>query len=83
MSSLASSLRSRGSLYTSTSSSTQWGPGWLAGKAVLAVGEAALRGAERLVILKRLATIKAHLPCDATHSPFMDRLFDDLLELSR
>ncbi|KAJ7744161.1 hypothetical protein B0H16DRAFT_1889739 [Mycena metata] len=86
LSSLASSLSSL-SLYTTTTSKTQWGPGSLAGKAILAMGKATLRGAERVVIFKRMTTIQAHLPCydervDVDTS-FMDRIFDDLLELSR
>ncbi|KAJ7194929.1 hypothetical protein GGX14DRAFT_404288 [Mycena pura] len=51
------------SLYTTTSSSTIWGPGALAGKAILALGKATVRAAERVIILRRLATIRAHLPC--------------------
>ncbi|KAJ7038699.1 hypothetical protein C8F04DRAFT_1179379 [Mycena alexandri] len=86
LSSLASSLSSL-SLYTTTTSKTQWGPGSLAGKAILAMGKATIRGAERVVIFKRMTTIQAHLPCwderaDGDTS-FMDRVFDDLLELSR
>ncbi|KAJ7751920.1 hypothetical protein DFH07DRAFT_941562 [Mycena maculata] len=85
--SLASSLSSI-SLYTTTSSRTQWGPGALTGKAILALGKATLRGAERVVILRRMITIKAHLPCydegiGGTRAAFMDGIFDDLLELSR
>ncbi|KAJ7744187.1 hypothetical protein B0H16DRAFT_1560434 [Mycena metata] len=86
LSSLASSLSSL-SLYTTTTSKTQWGPGSLAGKAILAMGKATLRGAERVVIFKRMTTIQAHLPCydervDVDTS-VMDIIFDDLLELSR
>ncbi|KAJ6501778.1 hypothetical protein DFH09DRAFT_298375 [Mycena vulgaris] len=85
LSSLASSLSS---LYTSTSSSTQWGPGALAGKAILALGKATLRGAERLVIFRRMVAIKARLPCldderSGADTCFMDGIFDDLVELSR
>ncbi|KAJ7669065.1 hypothetical protein B0H17DRAFT_1142217 [Mycena rosella] len=84
LSSLASSLSS---LYTTTSSRTQWGPGSLAGKAILALGKATIRGAERVVIFRRMATIRAHLPCrderTGSHARFMDEIFDDLLELSR
>lgn len=90
LSSLASSLSSvSSSLYTTTSSRTQWGPGALTGKAILALGKATLRGAERVVIFRRMATIKAHLPyydndgVRGTARGFMDGIFDDLLELSR
>ncbi|KAJ7194933.1 hypothetical protein GGX14DRAFT_404292 [Mycena pura] len=75
------------SLYTTTSSSTIWGPGALAGKAILALGKATVRAVEQVIILRRLATIRAHLPCTdddgGSESEFMGRLFDDLLELSR
>ncbi|KAJ6509646.1 hypothetical protein DFH09DRAFT_1100702 [Mycena vulgaris] len=68
--SLASSLSS---LYTSTFSSTQWGPGALA---------------ERLIILRRLATIRAHLPRldeEKTEADayFMEGIFGNLMDLSR
>ncbi|KAF7340422.1 hypothetical protein MVEN_01962100 [Mycena venus] len=89
MSSLASFLSSL-SLYTTTSSKTQWGPGALAGRAILALGKAAIRGAELVVIVKRMAIIQDHLPYSDerpdggdTSESFMDRIFDDLLELSR
>ncbi|KAJ6569148.1 hypothetical protein B0H19DRAFT_1373436 [Mycena capillaripes] len=86
MSSLASSLSSL-SMYTTTSSRTQWGPGALAGRAILALGKATIRGAERVVIFKRMATIRESLPCyderGGADTPFMDRIFDDLVELSR
>ncbi|KAJ7052879.1 hypothetical protein C8F01DRAFT_561824 [Mycena amicta] len=92
LTSLASSLSSLSlSLYTTTSSRTLWGPGALAGKAILALGKATVRGAERVVIHRRLAVIHANLPCrddDAAfdsdvHAAFFVGLFDDLLELSR
>ncbi|KAJ7669061.1 hypothetical protein B0H17DRAFT_1183887, partial [Mycena rosella] len=85
LTSLASSLPS---LYTTTSSATQWGPGALAGKAILALGKATLRGAENVVILRRMVTIRAHLPCldeerSGANACFMDGIFEDLAELSR
>ncbi|KAF7367717.1 hypothetical protein MSAN_00835500 [Mycena sanguinolenta] len=86
MTSLASSLSSI-SIYTTTSSKTTWGPGALAGKAILALGKAAIRGAERVVIAKRMAVLRSHLPCSddraGPHTSFMDEVFDDLVELSR
>ncbi|KAJ7250182.1 hypothetical protein B0H12DRAFT_1121125 [Mycena haematopus] len=86
MASLASSLSSI-SIYTTTSSKTEWGPGALAGKAILALGKAAIRGAERVVISKRMAILRVHLPCSeeraGPHTSFMDEVFDDLVELSR
>ncbi|KAJ7115255.1 hypothetical protein C8R44DRAFT_984025 [Mycena epipterygia] len=74
------------SLYTTTSSSTQWGPGALAGKAILAMGKAVVRSAEHLIILRRMAVIKAATPCSDDHSTQfgdLETMFDDLLELSR
>jgi hypothetical protein len=86
LSSLTSSLSSL-SIYTTTSSKTQWGPGALAERAILALGKATIRGAERVVIFKRMATIRDHLPCYGERAggdtSLMDRIFDDLLELSR
>ncbi|KAJ7030178.1 hypothetical protein C8F04DRAFT_1236633 [Mycena alexandri] len=80
------SLR-RLSLYTTTSSSTQWGPGAVSGKAVLAMGKAVVRGAEHLIILRRLAAIEAAMPCvdtGGTQSDLsLENMFADLLELSR
>ncbi|KAJ7115270.1 hypothetical protein C8R44DRAFT_794364 [Mycena epipterygia] len=74
------------SLYTTTSSSTQWGPGALAGKAILAMGKAVVRSAEHLIILRRMSAIKAATPCsDDSSAQFgsLETMFDDLLELSR
>ena len=74
------------SLYTTTSSSTQWGPGALAGKAILGLGKAVIRGVEYLVISRRISAIKAFMPCwddNVAQSGNLERMFDDLLELSR
>ncbi|KAJ6605352.1 hypothetical protein DFH09DRAFT_1121235 [Mycena vulgaris] len=72
------------SLYTTTSSSTQWGPGAMAGKAILAMGKATLRGVEHLIISRRIGTIKAVMPCtDDNGSEHLGKIFGDLLELSR
>ncbi|KAJ6605344.1 hypothetical protein DFH09DRAFT_1067619 [Mycena vulgaris] len=71
------------SLYTTTSSSTQWGPGALAGKAILAMGKAVVRGADYILISRRVATIKAAMPCLDGQSRSLEMMFDDLLELSR
>ncbi|KAJ7861869.1 hypothetical protein B0H13DRAFT_2354935 [Mycena leptocephala] len=81
----ASSL-TESSLYTTTSSSTQWGPGTIAGKVILAMGKAVVRGAEYLVIKRRLSAIKAIMPCsddDLSQHQNPENIFDDLLELSR
>ncbi|KAF7331528.1 hypothetical protein MKEN_00031700 [Mycena kentingensis (nom. inval.)] len=88
LTSLASSLSSL-SLYTSSSSSTRWGPGALSGKAVLALGNATLRGAELVVISRRMRVIHAHLPvrdeenCEPSRAEFIEGLVGDVLELSR
>ncbi|KAJ7055635.1 hypothetical protein C8F01DRAFT_1087933 [Mycena amicta] len=60
--SLTSSCASESSTpYTTTSSSTQWGLGALSGKAILALGKATIRGAERIVILRRMRVIREYL----------------------
>ncbi|KAJ6605350.1 hypothetical protein DFH09DRAFT_1353815 [Mycena vulgaris] len=77
---------SASSVYTTTSSSTQWGPGALAGKAILAIGKAVVRGVDYLVISRRMSVIKAAMPCsddDVGRSRNLETMFDDLLELSR
>lgn len=67
----------------------QWGPGTLAGRALLAVGEVTLRAAERIIILRRLAVIRSYLTClkedgvAAVSSSYVEKMFDDILELSR
>ncbi|KAJ6568981.1 hypothetical protein B0H19DRAFT_1232032 [Mycena capillaripes] len=74
---------SESSVYTTTSSSTQWGPGALAGKAILAMGKAVVRSAEYLIIRRRLSAIKAVLPCPDDQRGNVEAMFNDLLELSR
>ncbi|KAF8141026.1 hypothetical protein K438DRAFT_1878909 [Mycena galopus ATCC 62051] len=78
---------STSSLYTTTSSSTQWGPGAIAGKALRALGKAVIRGIEHFIILRRLATIVAAMPCldeaDSAEAHNFETMFDDVLELSR
>ncbi|KAJ6505414.1 hypothetical protein C8R45DRAFT_1070135, partial [Mycena sanguinolenta] len=73
----------KSSVYTTTSSSTQWGPGALTGKAIRAMGKAVVRGAEYIVISRRLSTIRAALPCRDENHEIRERMFDDVLELSR
>ncbi|KAJ6505481.1 hypothetical protein C8R45DRAFT_972831 [Mycena sanguinolenta] len=72
------------SVYTTTSSSTQWGPGALTGKAIRAMGKAMLRSADYVLISRRLSAIRATFssPRDDTQQ-ICERMFDDLLELSR
>ncbi|KAJ7474016.1 hypothetical protein FB451DRAFT_1247634 [Mycena latifolia] len=76
---------SAASLYT-TSSSTQWGPGAIAGKAILAMGKATLRSVEHLIISRRIAAIKVVIPCaddDESQPEHLEKMFADLLELTR
>lgn len=70
---------------SASSTSTVWGPGTLSGKAIKSLGEASLRGVEKLIIRWKLARINATLPqahrnIDATS---LAKSYDDLLELSR
>ncbi|KAJ7136283.1 hypothetical protein C8R46DRAFT_580970 [Mycena filopes] len=77
---------SRSSLYTTTSSSTNWGPGALSGKAIRAMGKAVLRGVDYLVISRRLSRMKAVMPCpddDLEKRSDWRQMFFDALELSR
>ncbi|KAJ7702168.1 hypothetical protein B0H16DRAFT_1902476 [Mycena metata] len=74
---------SQESLYTvSTVPSTVWGPGTVAGRAILALGEATLKGLDRIVDLearamqKRLATIRRNLPILTAD------MYNDLIDLS-
>ncbi|KAF8217535.1 hypothetical protein K438DRAFT_1795164 [Mycena galopus ATCC 62051] len=62
---------------TTTDTSTTWGPGTLSGRALLALGEATLRGINSLIIRRRLTTIRRRAP-SLTKS-----MCDDLLELCR
>ncbi|KAK7048600.1 hypothetical protein R3P38DRAFT_3619402 [Favolaschia claudopus] len=47
---------------TFTDTSTVWGPGTVSGRAILALGEAAIRGIDALIIRRRLATIRLRAP---------------------
>ncbi|KAJ6452762.1 hypothetical protein C8R45DRAFT_1223354 [Mycena sanguinolenta] len=74
----------RTSFYTeSTAPSTVWGPGTLAGRAILALGEATLKGLDRIIdresraIQKRFAVIRASVP------HLTSEMYTDLIELSR
>ncbi|KAJ3877066.1 hypothetical protein F5051DRAFT_409650 [Lentinula edodes] len=77
---------------TQSSATTLWGPGTLSGKAIKSLGEASLRGVEKLVVRWRLAKINAILPGlnSGNSSPKypasaeqLEKIYDDLLELSR
>jgi hypothetical protein len=67
---------------SSGSSLTQWGPGTLSGKAIMAVGEAMLDAVENIIIRRRLRTIAKHFP-HTDSMPVPGKIYDDLVELSR
>ncbi|KAF7364948.1 hypothetical protein MVEN_00365600 [Mycena venus] len=62
---------------TFTDTSTTWGPGTVSGRALLALGEATIRGIDTLLILRRLATIRLRAPS------LTGSMYNDLLELCR
>ncbi|KAJ6568926.1 hypothetical protein B0H19DRAFT_1373337 [Mycena capillaripes] len=56
----------------------------MAGKAILAMGKAVVRSAEYIVITRRLASIRAVMPCsDLSEDGNLETMFDELLELWR
>ncbi|KAF8205950.1 hypothetical protein K438DRAFT_2092122 [Mycena galopus ATCC 62051] len=62
---------------TTIDTSTVWGPGTLSGRALLTLGEVAIRGISNLIIRRRLAAICLRVPS-------LNRsMCDDLLELCR
>ncbi|KAJ7074991.1 hypothetical protein B0H15DRAFT_806501 [Mycena belliarum] len=74
----------RASSYTESSvPTTVWGPGTLAGRAILALGEATLKGLDRIVdretraIQKRFGVIRAVAP------QLTPEMYSDLVELAR
>jgi hypothetical protein len=73
------------SLPTTTSSDTvEGGIGTLSGRAVYAVGEAALRGLENLAIRRKLRSINSAFPHgNVVVTKNMETLYNDVLELSR
>lgn len=72
------------SQYTGSSSSTIWGPGALAGKALKACGELALRAWDDIKIRRRLSTLDAQFPDKPSFFILEDDpMYEDLLELSR
>ena len=76
--------RSESTISDVTSSSTIWGPGALTGKALVAFGEATLRGVELVVMRRRLHVLRQHFPEYAdTPSPEMVQMYGDVLELTR
>jgi hypothetical protein len=72
------------SLPTTASSDTEGGIGTFSGRAVYAVGEAALRGFENLAIRRKLRIISSTFPHDnAVVTKNMEAIYSDVLELSR
>lgn len=82
-----SSSQSIGGETTSgSSSSTVPGPGALTGKAVKALGKVTLRGLDRIVMAKHLATVIhsfPHTDKEASNVQNIQEIYDDLLEFSR
>lgn len=69
---------------TTITSSTVPGLGEISGRAILALGKVALRGAEYIIIRRRLDTISAKFPHhNADRIPGIEQMYDDILELSR
>ncbi|KIK61627.1 hypothetical protein GYMLUDRAFT_568772 [Collybiopsis luxurians FD-317 M1] len=68
---------------TESSATTVWGPGTLSGRAIKSLGEASLRGVEKLMLRWRLAKINALLPGLGSGGSSAEKIYDDLLELSR
>ncbi|KAJ4000845.1 hypothetical protein F5050DRAFT_283961 [Lentinula boryana] len=77
---------------TESSATTVWGPGTLSGKAIKSLGEASLRGVDKLIVRWRLAKINAILPGltspgsllrNPASGEQLEKIYDDLLELSR
>lgn len=69
---------------TSSSDDSAVGIGSISGKVIYAFGEATLRGFENLIIRRRLKIINAVFPHKDTYTnKNIDRIYGDLLELSR
>lgn len=84
--SLLSSSPSTEYTTSGSSSSTIPGPGAITGKAVKALGRATLRGFDRIIIAKHLATITRifpHTDEEGSHIRNINSTYDDLLEFSR
>lgn len=69
---------------TATTSSTVPGLGEISGRAILALGKVTLRGAEYVIIRRRLDTISVKFPHRNTGRILgIDQMYKDVLELSR
>lgn len=70
--------------YSLSTSHTVPGPGALSGKAILALGKATLRGAESLIIRRRLQVISSKFPHrDKDSIKGIEQIYEDVLEFSR
>ncbi|KAF9458494.1 hypothetical protein BDZ94DRAFT_1270583 [Collybia nuda] len=84
--SLVSSSLSTQCTTSGSSSSTIPGPGAITGKAVKALGKATLRGFDRIIIARHLATITRifpHTDEEGARIRNIEGIYDDLLEFSR
>jgi hypothetical protein len=77
-----STVLTQPSTVSTFSSIFEWGPGAMAGKGILAVGEALLSGIESIVIRTRLRDIAKRFP-HRDDQPIPDEIYADLVELSR
>jgi hypothetical protein len=70
---------------TATTSSTIWGPGAIAGKGILGVGKAILRGTTAVVIQVRLQVLKSLFPHNggSNDEGTLHKAYRDMLELTR
>lgn len=68
---------------TVSSATTEWGPGTLSGRAIKSLGEASLRGFDKLLVRYRLAKIHSNLQSQPVSYDKMLKIHDDLLEMSR
>ena len=69
-----------------SSLSTEWGPGALAGKALVALGEKTLRSVENLILRKKLRAYKAYFPHndeDGLSCLNVEDVYSEILEMSR
>lgn len=70
--------------YTDSTTHTIPGPGALSGKAILALGKATLRGAEIIIIRRRLQVISSKFPhWNFDNIKGIERMYRDIMEFSR
>src|ERR1700742_3059503 len=71
---------------TTSSSSPTPGPGYLAGKAIKALGSFTVRSLDRVIIYTRIKTTFSYFPhtdAQVAKAKGIDKVYDTLLELSR